>query len=52
MEQAKKEAQPQKSDHAGAADKSLVHRVCEACNNMFAVPADSPERRCHNCRKE
>ena len=38
--------------HAAAGSLPLVHRVCEGCNNMFAAPADSPERRCPNCRKE
>jgi len=35
-----------------ASSRPLVHRVCEGCNNMFTAPADSPERRCPNCRKE
>ena len=34
-----------------ASTMPLVHRVCEGCNNMFAAPADSPERRCPHCRK-
>ncbi len=37
---------------AAESDKPRVHRVCEGCNNMFAAPADSPQRRCPNCRKE
>ncbi|MBI2956106.1 MAG: hypothetical protein HYY26_02215 [Acidobacteria bacterium] len=30
----------------------VIHRVCEACNNMFATHPGSKERRCPNCRKE
>ncbi len=52
MEDTQKEAQQEKNDPTAAAGQPLVHRVCEACNNMFAVPADSPDRRCHKCRKE
>ncbi|MFQ5776830.1 MAG: hypothetical protein ACE5IP_02345 [Terriglobia bacterium] len=35
-----------------AADKPVIHRVCEACNNMFATHAGANEKRCPNCRKE
>lgn len=39
-----------------AAEKStgqpVIHRVCEACNNMFATHAGSQERRCPKCRKD
>lgn len=52
MEETKPHAAPEKSDPPAAAGRPLVHRVCEACNNMFAAPADSAERRCPNCRKE
>ncbi|MFQ5724586.1 MAG: hypothetical protein ACE5G6_08825 [Terriglobia bacterium] len=40
------------SDKPAAAGKPKVHRVCEGCNNMFAAAADSPQRRCPNCRKD
>lgn len=33
-------------------DKPVIHRVCEACNNMFATRPGSKELRCPNCRKE
>ncbi len=36
----------------GTSDKPVIHRVCEACNNMFATHPGEPERRCPNCRKE
>lgn len=32
--------------------KPVIHRVCEACNNMFTTHPGEPERRCPNCRKE
>ena len=41
----------QEKTHASGGSLPLVHRVCEGCNNMFTAPADSPERRCPNCRK-
>ncbi len=44
------ETKPQTEN--AATDKPLVHRVCEACNNMFTIPAGSPDRRCPNCRKD
>lgn len=30
----------------------LIHRVCEACNNMFTTHPGSEQRRCPKCRKE
>ena len=51
MEEAKPRTAPEKPHHSGG-KLPLVHRVCEGCNNMFTAPADSPERRCPNCRKE
>ncbi|MGH9862094.1 MAG: zinc finger domain-containing protein [Candidatus Acidiferrales bacterium] len=35
-----------------AADKPVIHRVCEACNNMFATYPGSKITRCSNCTKE
>ena len=35
-----------------AADKPVIHRVCEACNNMFATYPGSKITRCPNCTKE
>ncbi len=35
-----------------AADKPIIHRVCEACNNMFATYPGSKQLRCPNCTKE
>jgi len=32
--------------------RPVIHRVCEACNNMFATHAGENERRCPKCRKE
>ena len=40
------------ASHKPPQDAPLVHRVCEACNNMFAVQAGAPDRRCPKCRKE
>lgn len=31
--------------------KPIIHRVCEACNNMFATYPAENERRCPKCRK-
>lgn len=36
----------------GQAGKPIVHRVCEACNNMFATHPGEKGLRCPNCRKE
>lgn len=33
-------------------DKPVIHRVCEACNNMFATYPGSKQLRCPNCTKE
>ncbi len=49
MEEAKTAAE---KPHTSGGKLPLVHRVCEGCNNMFTAPADSPDRRCPNCRKE
>ncbi len=35
-----------------APDKPVIHRVCEACNNMYATYAGSKQLRCPNCTKE
>ena len=32
--------------------RPVIHRVCEACNNMFATHAGENARRCRKCRKE
>ena len=34
------------------ADEPVVHRICEACNNMFVTRPSEKERRCPNCKKE
>lgn len=34
------------------ADKPVIHRVCEACNNMFTTHPGEDARRCPKCRKE
>jgi len=33
-------------------DKPIIHRVCEACNNMFATRPGEKSLRCPNCTKE
>lgn len=35
-----------------AAGKPIIHRVCEACNNMFVSYAGSKHMRCPKCTKE
>lgn len=30
----------------------LVHRICEACNNMFTTDPRINERRCPKCKKD
>jgi LSD1 subclass zinc finger protein len=32
--------------------KPIIHRVCEACNNMFATHPGEKSLRCPNCTKE
>ena len=32
-------------------DSPIVHRICEACNNMFTVRAADPNHRCQDCHK-
>jgi LSD1 subclass zinc finger protein len=41
-----------KVPEATANDKPVIHRVCEACNNMFATTPGSKQLRCPNCTKE
>lgn len=41
-----------KTAHEARAEGPVIHRVCEACNNMFPTRAGDPERRCPKCRKE
>lgn len=31
--------------------KPIIHRVCEACNQMFVTHPGEAERRCPKCRK-
>ncbi len=31
--------------------KPIIHRICEACNNMFVTSPGEGERRCPKCRK-
>ncbi len=33
------------------ADSPIVHRICEACNNMFTAHAADPNHRCLKCVK-
>jgi len=33
-------------------DRPTIHRVCEACNNMFATRPGEKSLRCPNCTKE
>jgi LSD1 subclass zinc finger protein len=35
-----------------ADDQPVIHRVCEACNNMFATHPGSKHLRCPKCTKE
>ncbi len=32
-------------------DSPVVHRICEACNNMFTIHAADPNHRCLKCAK-
>lgn len=33
-------------------ERPVIHRVCEACNNMFATHPGEKSLRCPNCTKE
>lgn len=33
-------------------ERPVIHRVCEACNNMFATRAGEKSFRCPNCTKD
>ncbi len=33
-------------------DEPIIHRVCEACNNMFATYPSEKSLRCPKCTKE
>jgi len=41
-----------KKAQEAASDRPVIHRVCEACNNMFATRAGEKSFRCPNCTKE
>lgn len=57
MEEAKAQAagsSTEKPTHEGnpAAGGPVIHRVCEACNSMFATHAGSKHLRCPKCTKD
>lgn len=57
MEEANTQAGPepaQKSSHkeGSASGGPVIHRVCEACNNMFATHPGSKHLRCPKCTKD
>jgi len=58
MEEANTQAAPEaaaKSAHeesSAAGSGPVIHRVCEACNNMFASHPGSKHQRCPKCTKE
>lgn len=33
-------------------NEPVIHRICEACNNMFPTHAGNPDRRCPKCKKD
>lgn len=52
MEEANTQAAGQAHDPSAASDKPVIHRVCEACNNMFATHPGEKSLRCPKCTKE
>jgi len=46
------ETKTKETEKEAGAERPVIHRVCEGCNNMFATHAGSKELRCPNCRKE
>lgn len=50
--QATEKSGEQHSHEDPGAGKPVIHRVCEACNNMFVSYAGSKHMRCPKCTKE
>ena len=51
MDESKTPAQTPGASENAYQDSPLIHRICEACNNMFPVHASDPTHRCPKCRK-
>jgi LSD1 subclass zinc finger protein len=49
MEETKTQPGEENSEHS---HKPVIHRVCEACNNMFANRPGQKSLRCPHCTKE
>ncbi|MFQ5663279.1 MAG: hypothetical protein ACE5HL_05575 [Terriglobia bacterium] len=52
MEETKTPAAEPASDQPAPGGKPVIHRVCEACNNMFPTHPGETARRCPHCRKD
>lgn len=52
MEESKAPPKQEASGKPAAAGSPIIHRVCEACNNMFVTHPGDKQLRCPNCRKE
>jgi LSD1 subclass zinc finger protein len=52
MEENSTHGSAEKSPNPAPDDRPIIHRVCEACNNMFATRPGEKSLRCPNCTKE
>jgi len=52
MEEAKTHGSGGEFETGAQDDRPIIHRVCEACNNMFATRPGEKSLRCPNCTKE
>jgi LSD1 subclass zinc finger protein len=50
--QAENPAETSAHEENPAAGQLVIHRVCEACNNMFSTHPGSKHQRCPKCTKD